>query len=92
MDWLEKGMQEAKDVRARLERASPSGARRNIVNILNSLATESASQELPGLAALEGIRKAQRLGYRTAADHNRAHAKFEKTEAFNRLHPAGRAR
>jgi hypothetical protein len=57
--------------------------------MLNTLVSESASREMPGLAALEAIRKGQRLGYKSAADHNRAHAKFGRAaaEGNNRLHP-----
>ena len=84
---------EAEDARAtrdRLERGSPSAPRRSLVNILNGMVTQDAASEMAGLDAILGIRKAQRLGYRTAADHNLAHARFEKRggpEAFNRLHP-----
>ena len=43
---------------------------------------------MPGLVAIEAIRKGQRLGYKSAADHNRAHAKFGRAaEGNNRLHP-----
>jgi hypothetical protein len=89
MDWAEQGIQEAKAVRARLEKQSPGAGRRNFAGMLNALVSESASREMPGLAALEGIRKAQRLGYKMAADHNRTHAKFERAaaESFNRLYP-----
>jgi hypothetical protein len=56
--------------------------------MLNALVSESASREMPGLVALEAIRKRQRLGYNSAAS-NRAHAKFERAaaEGNNRLHP-----
>ena len=67
---------EAEDARAtrdRLERGSPSAPRRSLVNILNGMVTQDAASEMAGLDAILGIRKAQRLGYRTAADHNRAH-------------------
>ena len=72
---------EAEDARAtrdRLERGSPSAPRRSLVNILNGMVTQDAASEMAGLDAILGIRKAQRLGYRTAADHNLAHARFEK--------------
>ena len=84
---------EAEDARAtrdRLEKGSPSAPRRSLVNILNGMVTQDAASEMADLDAILGIRKAQRLGYRTAADHNLAHARFEKRgglEAFNRLHP-----
>ena len=71
---------EAEDARAtrdRLERGSPSAPRRSLVNILNGMVTQDAASEMAGLDAILGIRKAQRLGYRTAADHNLAHARFD---------------
>jgi hypothetical protein len=77
----------ASAVRDRLEKGSPSSARRNFAGMLNELVRDAAGRELPGLAALAEIRKGQKYGYRTAADHNRAHERFEKTERFNRLHP-----
>ena len=49
--------------------------------MLNELVRDAAGRELPGLAALAEIRKGQKYGYKTAADHNRAHERFE------RLHP-----
>jgi hypothetical protein len=64
--------------------------------MLNAMAKADAAKEAPGLAAIEGIRDLQKQsGYRTAADHNRAHAKFEAllrsqaagSEGFNRLYP-----
>jgi hypothetical protein len=93
VDWIEQGVSEAKAVRARLEKMSPSAGRRNFAGILNAMVADAAGKELPGLEALAGIRKAQRLGYRTAADHNCAHAKFAKAvaEGLNRLHPGKRA-
>jgi len=60
---------------------------RSLVDLLNGVGQERAARELPGVLMLEGIRKQQQLGRRTAADHNRAHERFEKSEAFNRLHP-----
>ena len=75
----------ASSARNRLEKGSPSSARRNFAGMLNELVRDAAGRELPGLAALAEIRKGQKYGYKTAADHNRAH--FEKSEAFNRLHP-----
>ena len=77
----------ASAVRDRLEKGSPSSARRNFAGMLNELVRDAAGRELPGLAALAEIRKGQKYGYKTAADHNRAHERFEKTERFNRLHP-----
>ena len=79
MNRAEQDVAEAKAKRERLERASPSGARVNVVGVLNELAKGHAAQEAPGFAALEAIRKGQRHGYKTEADHNRAHAKFERT-------------
>ena len=89
MDRLEQDVREAKATRERLEKGSPSAERRNFAGMLNALVSESASREMPGLVALEAIRKGQRLGYKSAADHNRSHAKFERAaaEGFNRLHP-----
>ena len=87
---------EDRRVRERLERGSPSGARRDIAGMLNAMAKADAAKEAPGLAAIEGIRDLQKKsGYRTAADHNRAHAKFEAlqrsqaagSEGFNRPYP-----
>ena len=75
--------------RNRLETGSPSWARRNFADVLNALVADGASRELPGLAALEGIRKRQQYGYRSAEDHNRAYEKFQKSEAFGE---AARAR
>ena len=74
--------------RSRLERASPK--RRDFAAMLNTMVADATRHELPGLAALEGIRKAQRLGYKDASDHNRSYDRFEKAggvEGFNRLHP-----
>jgi len=76
--------------RERLEKASPSGARRSLVNILNGMEHERAPVALPGLDAITKIRDGQRYGYRTAADHNRAYERFEKSAGFNRLHPGSR--
>ena len=91
MDRREQDVREAKATRERLEKGSPSAERRNFAAMLNTLVSESASRELPGLAALEGIRKAQQLGRRTAAEHNRAHEWFEferaAAKSSNRLHP-----
>ena len=82
----------ASRTRNRLEKGSPSSARRDFAGMLNALVVDSASRELPGLAALESVRKRQQLGYKTAADHNRAYEKFEKSESFNRLLPASLTR
>jgi hypothetical protein len=63
--------------------------------MLNAMAKADAAKEAPGLAAIEAIRDLQKKsGYRPAADHNRAHAKFEALqrgqaagrENFNRLY------
>ena len=50
-------------------------------------------REKPGPDGLDEIRKAHRLGRRTAASHNAAHDRLEKMvggfgEALDRLHPA----
>jgi hypothetical protein len=88
MGWAEQGIREAKAVRKQLEKASPSAGRRDFAGILNAMVPDAAGREMPGLAALEGIRKAQRLGRRTAADHNRAYKKYERAAVgFNRLFP-----
>jgi len=65
-------------------------ARRSLVNILNGMEHERAPVALPGLDAITKIRDGQRYGYRTAADHNRAYERFEKSAGFNRLHPGSR--
>ena len=85
----ERDAREARVVRERWEKMSPSAGRRNFAGMLNTLVSESASREMPGLAALEMVRKGQRHGYRTASDHNRAYEKFERAagEGFNRLFP-----
>jgi hypothetical protein len=94
MDRREQDVREAKATRERLEKGSPSAGRRNFAGILNAMVADAAGREMPGLAALEAIRKGQRHGYKTAADHNWAHAKFEalqraagEGEGFNRLFP-----
>jgi hypothetical protein len=83
--------EDARRTRNRLEKGSPSAGRRDFAGILNALVADAAAREMPGLAALEGIRKGQRHGYKTAADHNRAHERFEferaAAESSNRLHP-----
>ena len=71
--------EDARRTRNRLEQGSPTWARRNFADILNGLVADSASRELPGLAALEGVCKRQQLGYRTAADHNAAYRRYEKS-------------
>ena len=71
----------ASAVRDRLEKGSPSSARRNFAGMLNELVRDAAGRELPGLAALAEIRKGQKYGYKTAADHNRAHERFERAAA-----------
>ena len=89
MDRREQDVREAKATRERLEKGSPSAGRRDFAGILNAMVADAAAREMPGLVALEAIRKGQRLGYKSAADHNRAHAKFGRAaaEGFNRLHP-----
>lgn len=82
--------EEASAARTRLERGSPSAGRRNFAGMLNALAKGHTEREAPGLDALDNIRRMQRHGYRTAAQHNAAHARFEKAIGgdFDRLHPA----
>ena len=82
--------EEASAARTRLERGSPSAGRRNFAGMLNALAKGHTEREAPGLDALDNIRRMQRHGYKTSADHNRAHEKFEKAVGgdFDRLHPA----
>jgi hypothetical protein len=91
----ERDVREARVVRERLEKMSPSAGRRNFAGILNAImVADAAAREMPGLAALEAIRKMQRNGYRTASDHNRTYERLEKAgfaENFNRLHPASGA-
>ena len=90
----ERDAREARVVRERLEKMSPSAGRRNFAGILNAMVADAATREMPGLAALEGIRKGQRLGYKSASDHNRIYERLEKAgfaESFNRLHPASGA-
>jgi hypothetical protein len=94
MDWRERDVREAKATRERLEKGSPSAERRNFAGMLNALVSESASREMPGLVALEAIRKGQRLGYKSASDHTRIYERLEKAgfaENFNRLRPASGA-
>jgi hypothetical protein len=91
MDRREQDVREAKATRERLEKGSPSAGRRNFAGILNALVADAATREMPGLAALEGIRKGQRLGYKSASDHNRINERLEKAgfaESCNHLHPA----
>ena len=79
----------ASAVRNRLEKGSPSAGRRDFAGMLNAMVADAAGREMPGLAALAEIRKSQRHGYKTAADHNRSYARYEQAsgEDFNRLHP-----
>jgi len=67
----------ARAARNRLEKGSPSAARRDFAGILNAMVADAAAREMPGLAALEGIRKGQRYGYKTAVDHNRTRMLIE---------------
>jgi hypothetical protein len=87
--------EEASAARTRLERGSPSSGRRNFAGMLNALAKGHAEREAPSLLEIIALREIQKsTGYKTAADHNRAHARFEKAvggeEGFNRLHPLAR--
>ena len=50
----------ASAVRNRLEKGSPSSARRDFAGMLNAMVADAAGREMPGLAALEAIRKGQR--------------------------------
>ena len=95
-DWKDAGRErrerlEREDdraTRARLERQSPRTARVDIVARLNAMALLDGARQAPGLDAINAIRKAQqRTGYLSASDHNRAYARLEKSEGFNRLHP-----
>jgi hypothetical protein len=56
--------------------------------ILSIIGIDTEAKEAPGLLAIEAIRN----GYRTAAQHNRAHERFERAaaEGFNRLHPGSK--
>ena len=85
-------VREAKATRERLEKGSPSAGRRDFAGIINALVADAAGRELPGLAAIEGVRKQQRLAARSPASHNRSHEQFAKAvaEGFNRLHPGKR--
>jgi hypothetical protein len=76
----------ASAARNRLEKGSPSSARRDFAGMLNAMVADAAGREMPGLAALEAIRKGQRHRYKTAADHNRAYARAGG-EDFDRLYP-----
>jgi hypothetical protein len=82
---------EAESASAARSRHYSGGPRRDFAGILNSLVSDAAGRELPGLSALEGIRKARLFSDRTAAQHNASHDRFEKAggvaEGFNRLHP-----
>ena len=67
MDRREQDVREAKATRERLEKGSPSAGRRDFAGILNAMVADAATREMPGLAALEGIRKGQRYGCKTAS-------------------------
>jgi hypothetical protein len=69
-DWRQRD----RERRERLERASPGGARANMAGMLNKMAQADAGRELPGLLAIEAIRKGQKHGYKTAANHTGARA------------------
>ena len=90
-DRIERESAEAQ--RSRLERQSPDCSRRDFASILNGLTADRIAHERPGVSALHEIRKAQRLGQRSAASHNAEHARLEKMvggnlgEALDRLHP-----
>ncbi len=58
--WIE--AETASSARNRLEKGSPSSARRNFAAMLNELVRDAAGRELPGLAALAEIRKGQKYG------------------------------
>jgi len=77
--------------RTKLERASPSANRLGIVDYLNGTARDQERRELPGIGAIQVIREIQKIGYRTASQHNETYAResLEKIagEAFDRLHP-----
>jgi len=83
----------ASAARNRLEKGSPSWARRNFASILNAMVADAAARERPGVDAIAKIRAGQRHGYKTHIDHNRAYERFERAaggEGFNRLHPKSR--
>ena len=63
-----------------LEKMSPSGARRSLVDYLNDGARQDAVAAMPGVSALQKMREAQELGRRTLhVEHNRSHEAFMKT-------------
>ena len=69
---------EDKAVRERLEKMSASsGEHLSLVDMLNRMSVTRAPMET-GIDAITKIREQQKLGYRTPAQHNREHAKFEK--------------
>ena len=69
--------------REKLERASPSGSRRHLIDILNG-------GNAPDIDVVTRLRALQKL---TADNHNREHAKYlsksaDDGEPFDRLHPS----
>jgi hypothetical protein len=58
-----------------------------MASLLNTLAKSHSDREMPGLAAIEVLRKSQEISRRTPAAHNASHARLQKAEGFNRLHP-----
>jgi hypothetical protein len=86
-DWTKQD----REHRERLEKMSAGGQRVDVCGVLNGLAKVHAAKEMPGLTALDVVRKVQEINRRSPAAHNRAHDRFEKAggllEGFNRLHP-----
>ncbi len=81
--------EEARAVRSRLEKASPSGARVGLVDILNGVSSERSAVALPGLDAISKLRADQALGRRTAEQHNRTYARLEKAARGVHSAPSG---
>jgi hypothetical protein len=86
-------MEEARAIRARIERNSSAGGRANVVGTLNKVAAGHASRELPGLGAHGLIRLLQDNGAqaRRVRQHNRMFEKMAAEGAFDRLHALRRA-
>ena len=74
--------------RQKLERQSPRASRVNFVDLLNGQSDQRTARELPGALVLEGIRRQQDIGRKSAADHNASYAQYELkklAEDFDRL-------
>jgi hypothetical protein len=90
MDWSS----EDRLQRERLERQSSGGQRLRAARVLNAIAAVHTAKAAPdGFAALNAIRKRQRLARRSSSAHNASHVEFTKavaagtSEGFNRLFP-----